>query len=86
MTRKQLIAELKLIACGACGGPIENIGDMVLMDLLKVLRSIGNKYFVGQEPIRVRVGLAHCETFETLADAIISEQERLKAVAKRKGD
>lgn len=84
MTRKQLIHELKLLACGAAGADIPSLSSLVTREFFQMLRAVGKIYFKGEDPSRVCVGIAHCESFDTLADAILAEQKRLRA-AKRKG-
>lgn len=91
MTSKQLIAELKLIACGANGSPVvfddnyfPNLQSaMYPAALANFAGAVAEQYFPDQKWDDLLIfGIRHMEkwqTFETLADAIISEQKRLRA-------
>ncbi len=92
MTRKQLIAELKLIACGANGYsvsvPARMHGVFPPGSVAKRFLAAINETYLPElwfddclgSPVGNR---DNWQTFETLADAIISEQKRLKAIKKQ---
>lgn len=87
MKRAQLIHELKLIACGAAGAYMAWPSVMSQPVRGRMFNAIQDTYFsdCSHEWLRgTNVGNPdHWSTFETLADAILAEQQRLESAAKQ---